>query len=218
MIDFTEDLRQTLVALARENKALSDNLTAVQTRCTELLEDKRLLYKTCETLRHERNLAVTSERELDEAQELLRDCAAVCRGHHVAKDRLEAAKSVLAPLLRERDEARAERDRLLEDERALYALRETIDEHLPHYEPEHENGDYTAVVTVSGAELLKMNARIAKLEAVVEAARTAVCHHSHTAYQYSDALSMIRAGYAIAASRGVGPWAKKALEDSGGSA
>lgn len=60
MIDFAEDLRQTLVSLARENKALSDNLTAVQTRCTELLEEKRLLYKMCETLRHERNLAAES--------------------------------------------------------------------------------------------------------------------------------------------------------------
>jgi hypothetical protein len=44
------------------------------------------------------------------------------------------------------------------DSQALLALREAIDEHLPHYEPEHENGDYEAVVRIAGAELVKLTA------------------------------------------------------------
>lgn len=39
------------------------------------------------------------------------------------------------------------------DSAALLRLREAIDEHLPHYEPEHTDGDYDGVVRVAGREL-----------------------------------------------------------------
>lgn len=71
--------------------------------------------------------------------------------------RAENAESESAALRAELAKARAESLRALEqladDNHALLTLRETIDDFLPHYEPEHEAGDYEAVVRIAGKAL-----------------------------------------------------------------
>jgi len=61
------------------------------------------------------------------------------------------------------------------DSAALLRLREAIDEHLPHYEPEHTDGDYDGVVRVAGRELTvtweQETARLRERVRVLEAAQ-----------------------------------------------
>ena len=68
-----------------------------------------------------------------------------------ANARADSAESDSAAL---RAELASAREQQAEDDRALMALREAIDEHLPHYEPEHEAGDYEEVVRITGKELI----------------------------------------------------------------
>ena len=63
-----------------------------------------------------------------------------------AKSLPKRARLDLSALVEARDES----------EHALMMLRETIDEHLPHYGPAHEDGDYISTVKQAGEELRRM--------------------------------------------------------------